>query len=107
MEPTLELTTSWELAPNGQVINFPGLAGWLVGKIGNKSNLDQLSRNLSWWWAELGKKQFWKQTLCSVGPIMQGALFCHPENIVTSLLWDNPKITRNNKPSKRTFFTES
>ena len=50
------------------------------------------------------KNQFWKQILCSVGPIMQGALFCHPENIVTAPLWDNPHILRNNKPLKRTFF---
>ena len=65
------LTTSWELAPTGQEINFPGVAGWLVGEIGYKANSDQLSRSLSWWWAEFGKHQFWKQ------------FFCHPENIVT------------------------
>ena len=46
------------------------------------------------------KNNFWKQVFCAVNPIMQGALFCHPEKIVTAPLWDNPLITRNNKPLK-------
>ena len=44
------------------------------------------------------KNNFWKQIMCSVSPFMQGALFCHPEKLVTAPLWDNPQITRNNKP---------
>ena len=44
----------------------------------------------------LGKKmgnKFWKQVFGSVTPFMQGALFCHPEKILTAPLWDNPTIT--------------
>ena len=35
---------------------------------------------------------------------MQGALFSYPENIVIAPLWDNPQITRNNKPLKKSSF---
>ena len=52
----------------------------------------------------IGKKVkniFWRHVMSSVSPIMQGALFCHPENIVIAPLWDNPLIKRNNKPLKK------
>ena len=35
---------------------------------------------------------------------MQGAIFCYPEKILTSPLWDNPIILRNNKPLKTSAF---
>ena len=35
---------------------------------------------------------------------MQGAIFCHPENLITAPLWDNPLITRNNKALKKTAY---
>ena len=34
---------------------------------------------------------------------MQGALFCHPENIVYAPFWSNPNITRNGKVIKSSF----
>ena len=50
------------------------------------------------------KNNFWKQTLSSVTPFMQGALFCYPEKIVIAPIWDNPIVTRNNKPLKMSDF---
>ena len=47
---------------------------------------------------------FWKPVFCGVKAFMQGAIFCDPENIVTSPFWDNLAILRNNKVIKRTFF---
>ena len=52
----------------------------------------------------IGKKfenQFWKEVFCTVEPIMQGAIHCHPENLFISPLWDNPFIVRNNKTLKQ------
>ena len=42
--------------------------------------------------------------MCAVNPFMQGAIFCHPENIINAPIWENPLITRNNKPIKMTAF---
>ena len=50
------------------------------------------------------KNKFWSQVLCSVTPFMQGALFCHPEKIFISPFWENPSITKNNKPIKKSAF---
>ena len=50
------------------------------------------------------KNQFWKPVLCAVNPFMQGAIFCHPENITNAPIWENPLITRNNKPMKMTSY---
>ena len=55
----------------------------------------------------IGKKLsniFWKQVLCSVTPFMLGALFCYPEKLFMSPLWDNPSITRNNKALEKNMF---
>ena len=35
---------------------------------------------------------------------MQGALFWYPEKIVITPIWDNPIVTRNNKPLKKSDF---
>ena len=51
------------------------------------------------------KNNFWKHVFLGVNPIMQGAIFCHPENLFIAPLWDNPLILRNNKPMKRSAFT--
>ena len=48
------------------------------------------------------KNQFWKQLFSNVNPFMQGALYCHPENISIAPIWDNPLFTRNNKTLKST-----
>ena len=56
----------------------------------------------------IGKKmgnRFWKEIFLTVGPIMQGAIFCHPEKILISTFWDNPLIVRN-KAIKKTDFPE-
>ena len=50
------------------------------------------------------KNKFWKQVLCAVSPFMQGALFCHPEKLLIAPFWDNPNISRNNKPIKPSAF---
>ena len=50
------------------------------------------------------KNNFWSQVLGSTTPFMQGALFCHPEKIVIAPFWDNPSITKNNKPIKKSAF---
>ena len=55
--------------------------------------------------ALIGKKiknTFWKQIFSNVTPFMQGAIFCHPENISIAPIWDNPLFTRNNKLLKST-----
>ena len=55
----------------------------------------------------IGKKmenKFWKQVFSAVSPFMQGALFCHPEKLLIAPFWDNPSISRNNKPIKQTAF---
>ena len=52
----------------------------------------------------LGKKignGFWSQVLRIIDPIMQGAIFCIPENISYASIWDNPLILRNKKPIKK------
>ena len=58
--------------------------------------------------ANIGKKinnRFWQQILCNVNPFMQGAIYCYPENISIAPIWDNPLFTRNNKPLKRSQFS--
>ena len=54
-----------------------------------------------------GKKmsnKFWKEVFIAIGPVMQGAIFCYPENILVSPFWDNPEILRINKPIKSADF---
>ena len=46
------------------------------------------------------KNKFWGEVFCSVSYFMQGAIYCLPENIVIAPLWNNPSITKNNKPLK-------
>ena len=56
---------------------------------------------------QIGKKiknKFWKEVFCSVTSYMQGAIFCNPEKILVAPFWDNPTITRNNKPIRKTAF---
>ena len=42
--------------------------------------------------------------MCAVNPFMQGAVFCYPENIINAPIWENPLVTRNDKPIKMTAF---
>ena len=50
------------------------------------------------------KNEFWKGVFCSIRFYMQGALFCYPENISQSPIWDNPIFLKSNKPIKKTSF---
>ena len=50
------------------------------------------------------KNQFWKEVFVSIIAVMQGAIFSFPEKILLSPFWDNPAITRNNKPIKEATF---
>ena len=57
--------------------------------------------------AKMGKKfgnKFWGQILISLQSFMNGAIKCNPEHLSISPIWDNPFITRNNKPLKQTEF---
>ena len=57
--------------------------------------------------SKIGKKisnKFWREVFCSVCYFMQGALYCVPENLVIAPLWDNPLITKNNKPLKKSSY---
>ena len=57
----------------------------------------------------IGKKmtnKFWKQVLCAVTQFMQGALFCYPEKLLIAPFWENPNISRNNKPIKPSAFPD-
>ena len=70
----------------------------------NVADLLQLGPNMI---VSLGKKmdkKFWKEIFCSVTPFMQGAIFCHPEMILTAPFWDNPTILRNNRAIKKSVF---
>ena len=87
---------------------WPNILEMQVQKItGDKTSIFELLQLGPSMITNIGKKmdnRFWKQVLCSVTPFMQGALFCHPEKIVTALFWDNPSITRGNKPIKKSAF---
>ena len=50
------------------------------------------------------KNKFWGEVFCSISYFMQGALYCVPENIVIAPLWNNPSITKNNKPLKESAY---
>ena len=50
------------------------------------------------------KNPFWKQVLSSIIPIMQGAIYCRPEIIMTAQFWDNSNLLRNNKPVSKNVF---
>ena len=57
--------------------------------------------------SNIGKKInncFWNQVFQAVNHFMLGALFCYPEMLLFSPIWDNPMITRNEKPLKRSNF---
>ena len=77
-------------------LNIQKLMGTNISAI----NILQLGPNL---FTSLGKKinnKFWKHVFIAVMPLMQGAIFCNPENILLSPFWDNPNILRRNKPIK-------
>ena len=49
---------------------------------------------------------FWREVFVSTMAVMQGAIFCFPEKILLSPFWDNPALTRNEKPIKGIHFPE-
>ena len=76
----------------------------IVGHQISSSEIVQLGPNML---NQIGKKfknKFWKEVFCSVTSYMQGAIFCNPEKILVAPFWDNPTITRNNKPIRKTAF---
>ena len=76
----------------------------VVGHDVTISEIMQFGPNYLSFIAKKIKNDFWKQVFLSVNPIMQGAIFCHPENLFIAPLWDNPQILRNNKPIKKSAF---
>ena len=49
---------------------------------------------------------FWKQVFCEVNHFMQGTIFCFPEKIALTPLWDNPMVSRNSKCLSTSSFPE-
>ena len=76
----------------------------VIGQVVTISDILQLGPNRLNFIAKKIKNKFWSEVLLTVSPTMQGAIFCHPENLITAPLWDNPLITRNNKALKKTAY---
>ena len=76
----------------------------LIGKYVSAINILQLGPNLL---TSLGKQfnnKFWKHVFMAIRPLMQGAIFCNPENILLAPFWDNPNILRHNKQINASVF---
>ena len=73
----------------------------VIGQVVTISDVLQFGPNYITFIAKKIKNKFWKEVFLAVNPTMQGAIFCHPENLITAPLWDNPQILRNNKPLKK------
>ena len=55
----------------------------------------------------LGKKlmnPFWKEVFISTKTVLHGSIYSAPEKLLLTPLWENPEITRNNKPIPTTAF---
>ena len=76
----------------------------VIGQAVSISDILQFGPNQLNFIAKKLKNNFWREVLLTASPTMQGAIFCHPENLITAPLWDNPLITRNNKALKKTTF---
>ena len=70
----------------------------------NIPDLLQMGPNFFDKMSKLIKNPFWSQVLGAVSPLMQGAMFCYPEKIVTAPFWGNPNILRGNRPIKKDMF---
>ena len=47
---------------------------------------------------------FWKEVLCTAKPMLEGAIFCSPESLLSAPIWENPLLKRNNRAIKPSTF---
>ena len=51
------------------------------------------------------QNKFWREVFRTAAPVIEGAVFCHPEKILLGSFWDNPLVTKN-RPLKKIDFSE-